>query len=157
MQPLFGILGPKRPEGYQVVLRGPSNPLYVLGPYHSPCGGIDAFSGRGFGLVCELLDKYAAWGHVLFEGVIISTSMGTVGTWLAQHKSEVVVAFLETPLETCIASIKGRTGDSSRFARVAEKEKALRSVRARMIEEGLRVEAVTRDNAFFKILEWLEE
>jgi hypothetical protein len=44
---IFGLLGAKYPEAYQLTFGKGKKPLYVIGPYHSQTGGIDALSGRG--------------------------------------------------------------------------------------------------------------
>ena len=151
---LFGALGPKYPEAYELSLPGKS--LFVIGPYHSRTGGIDALSGRGFDLIVNLLGKYSTKGHVLFEGVVISTSFGAVGEWLlAAHKKDSIVAFLDTPLEVCLSSITKRTGDTGRSKHVQEKFKSITRVKQTMVERGLRVETVTRDNAVASIKTWL--
>jgi protein gp37 len=41
-KPLFGVLGRCRPEAYACAVPGVKYPLYVLGPYETPCGGCDA-------------------------------------------------------------------------------------------------------------------
>jgi hypothetical protein len=153
-QPLFAALGPKYPEAYKLTL--PRNVhLYVLGPYHSRTGGIDALSGRGFDQVLRLLDKYKAKGHVLFEGVVISTSFGSVGAWLEKNKKESIVAFLDTPLEVCLSSIRQRTGDEARQKHVQDKDVSIARVKKEFTGRGMCVETISRENAFKSILGWL--
>lgn len=152
--PQFGVLGPKRPEAYRVCIDSVN--LFVLGPYLTPTGGADVLSGRGFDAITSLLDKYSAKGHVLFEGVTFSVSFGQVGEWLERHKKDVIVAFLDAPLEVCVQAIKDRTGDTARFAHVREKVLALARVKKRMMGLGMRVETITRENGFEKIQGWLK-
>lgn len=151
---LCGLLGPKYPEAYQLTLEN-KKALYIIGPYHSRTGGIDALSGRGFDGIIGLLDKYSKRGHVLFEGVVISTSFGVVGEWLYTHKKDSIVAFLDTPLDVCFDSIMARTGDGGRSKHVKDKARAIERVKQRMIDRGMRVEVVSRANAFASIKGWL--
>lgn len=155
VQPLFGCLGPKRPEAYRVL--APFGPLYLLGPYQTPTGGADILSSKGFDVVVELIERYSKRGHVLFEGVMFAVSFGQIGEWLEKHKQDVVVAFIETPIDVCIRSIKDRTGDKAQFARVKEKVAALRRVKNRMVGLGMRVETITRDDGYDKIREWFTD
>lgn len=153
-RPLFGIKGPRYPEAYQVDVGG-SRPLFVLGPYHSLTGGVDALSGLGFGEVLKLIEKYAARGHVLFESVVLSTAVGQIGEWLIAHKGESFVVQLDTPLDVCLASIKARTGSASRTAHVAEKFKRITQACLRLASEGVPVLTVSRERAGDEIIKRL--
>jgi hypothetical protein len=154
--PLFGVCGPKRPEAYAVYIKKDSaQPLFVLGPYLTPTGGMDVLTGRGFATVISLLDRYSERGHVLFEGVTFAVSFGTIGEWLEKHKATTIVGFLEVSLEAAIASIKARSGDSASFGRVKEKVAALKRVRKRMDGLGMRTETLTRETGFETVQGWL--
>jgi thymidylate kinase len=152
--PLFGVLGLRYPEAYKIDARA-SAPLYVLGPYHSKTGGVDALAHRSFDVIIQLLDKYAKKGHLLFEGVIISTSFGAVGEWIEKHKAKSIVAFLDTPLDVCVTAVGSRTGDAARSVHMQDKADSLRRVRARFLREGFRVEDISREDGFAKIRDWL--
>jgi hypothetical protein len=150
---LYGRLGPRRPEAYAVDINS-SKPLYVLGPYQTATGGIDA-AGLDVAKVIELATKYCVMGHVFFEGVVISTTFGAVGTWLAEkHKEDSIVAYLDTPLEVCLDGVEAR-GGNRKALHIATKHKVIERTMALMIEAGVRTEMVSRDNAFKKIIGWL--
>lgn len=150
---LYGRLGPRRPEAYVVDIDS-SKPLYVLGPYQTATGGIDA-AGLDVLKVIDLLAKYSVIGHVFFEGVVISTTFGAVGAWLAEyHKHDSIVAYLDTPLETCLDGVEAR-GGNRKALHIASKHKVIERTMALMIEAGVRTELVSRDNAFSKIKSWL--
>lgn len=150
---IFGVSGPRRPEAYKVRL--PGRWLYVVGSYQSATGGIDALPLGAIELVA-LLEKYRKLGHVLFEGVVVSTYFGAVGAWLQAHKDEAVVGFLDTSLDVCLASIEARTGEASRTKNVESKVKAIENVRLRMNDLGIRTEILKRGNAFETIKSWLK-
>jgi hypothetical protein len=100
-RPIYGALGPRMPEGY--VLR--DHRVFVIGPYASECGGCDRI--QPFALIPQLIEKYAGQGHVIFEGLLISTFYGDIGRLLMEAQ-ESMVMFLDTPLEVCIRRVRAR-------------------------------------------------
>jgi len=109
-KPIYGALGSRLPEAYELVLPR-CDRLYVLGPYTTPCGGCDRI--LPFALVPQLIQKYAQQGHVVFEGLLISTCYGAIGRLMEEHDS--VVMFLDTPLEICIARVEARRAAAGNF------------------------------------------
>jgi hypothetical protein len=108
-----GVLGTKKAEANELKLPGIKKPLYILGPYLAGnkfdrgTGGCDQI--QPYDLVLELLDKYSVLGHVLFEGVLISSSYGRVGRYMeTKGKKNAVMVFLTTPLDVCIKHVKNR-------------------------------------------------
>jgi hypothetical protein len=104
--PIYGALGPRRPEAYRLAVQGVHQPIFVLGPYDIETGGCD--SVQPYSLILELLDKYSVRGHVVFEGSLISDNYGQVGAWLERQGQKSVVAFMETPLEECLRRVRTR-------------------------------------------------
>lgn len=154
----FGSLGSHRPEAYMVDLWHGSNclinrPLFILGPYQTATGGVDA-AGWTVPQLIKMIDKYQHTGHVLFEGVVISTTFGELGRWLVQPASDVVVAFLDTPLEQCLDGVEARGGNREAL-HIATKHKVIAGVKRKFDEAGVKTEVVSRDNAFEKIKGWL--
>lgn len=149
VSPIFGVLGGKRPEAYVTTVK--NKPLYVLGPYLPgvSTAGVDVLSKYlGMNGVVSLLDNYYSRGNILFESVIISTLFGSVGRWLAQHKSEVLVIFLDTPLEECIKSIKCRHGEMKTMSNLKRKSGGIGYINNLLRCEGLTVQDATRDSAY---------
>lgn len=115
----YGLLGPRKPEAYHLppkMIKGIDKPLYVLGPYVTPTGGLDNVQPYDNNL--ELIKKYAAKGHVVFEGVLVSSSYGRVGRLLEEWGQDAVMGFMDTPLEKCIANVQKRRdarGDDREF------------------------------------------
>jgi hypothetical protein len=149
---LFGALGPRRPEAYKVRL--PNNLLYVVGPYQSLTGGIDALPLNSVEIV-TLLDKYRKLGHVMFEGVVISTYHGAVGEWLVQHKTEAKVVYLDTKLEVCLEAIASRGTVQRGTKNVEAKVKMVQRTKERFDAAGVPTELLSRSNAVDTIREWL--
>lgn len=147
----YGMLGPRRPEAYRVV--APNKEwLYVLGPYQTATGGVDAL-GAPLIEFLYMLEKYSKKGHVLFESVVISTTFGAVGAWMADHKDNVIVAYLDTSYEECIRALSQR-GANQGTAHVAEKVKSVSRTKTLMEEAGIRTELLNRDTAFESIGGW---
>jgi len=104
-------LGPRRPEAYALAAN-----TFVLGPYVTDCGGCDAV--QPYELIPLLIEKYAAAGHVVFEGSLISGCWGVIGGLLERWRLDVLVLFLDTPIDECIRRVEARRlkrGDSRKF------------------------------------------
>ncbi len=97
-------IGPqKRPEAYQITPRK-GTPLYLLGSYENECGGVDTIDSVD--ALLKLIWDYHLKGHVLFEGLLISTYLGKLARGLEDlplHRF-----FLNTPIEECIKRVKAR-------------------------------------------------
>jgi hypothetical protein len=162
--PVYGVLGPRKPEAYLLHrLNKNVNPIYVLGPYDdTPTSGVDQISPAGFAGVIALIEKYRKKGHVVMEGIHVSKCFGSIGEYLVQHKDELIVAHLNTPLETCLSDLRKRQAKSRRKREdgggdkhIARGYKDIIATCNRFKEHGVRVEEVSRDNAVEKILSWL--
>ncbi len=150
---IFGALGPRRPEAYR--LKFPSKQLFVIGPYQTATGGVDAM-GLSATELLEILDKYRKQGHVIFEGVVISTYYGAVGEWLKKYKGEARVVFLDTSLALCLEGISERNGGGGSTMNVAGKVASIKGAQARMEKEGVQTITLSRDNAFPRIEDWFK-
>lgn len=80
-------------------------PLFIIGPYETACGGCDAI--QPYDDIWPLVERFGKRGNVLFEGALVSSSVGNIGRAMAARK-DCVVAFLDTPLEECLARIARR-------------------------------------------------
>jgi shikimate kinase len=99
-------LGPgKRPLGYEIRVEGLLRPLYAVGPYATACGGCDAI--QPYDTIWPRVLEYAKKGHVIFEGALISVSVGSIGLAMAARK-DCVVLYLDTPIEVCLERIQAR-------------------------------------------------
>jgi hypothetical protein len=74
-KPIHGALGLHLPEAYLLML---PHPVYVIGPYTTPCGGCDRI--LPFALVPRLIKQYSQRGHVILEGLLMSTCYGEIGS-----------------------------------------------------------------------------
>jgi hypothetical protein len=105
---IHGALGPRLPEAYKLRCA----PVFVIGPYLTPCGGCDRI--MPFALVPQLIEKYAQHGHVVFEGLLMSTFYGEIGKLLMEARDSAVL-FLDTPMADCIARVEGRRAAAGNF------------------------------------------
>lgn len=150
-----GLLGAREPEAYRCTLPGVKRPLHILGPYLGPIGGCDRI--RPYANILTLLDKYAPRGHVMFEGVLISDNYGQIGEWLEKRGKQAVVAFLDTPLETCLERLNARTENPGN-QHVGKKYQAIKKVRGWFLENGkVRVVDISSDTGADTLLKLLQE
>lgn len=127
--------------------------LVVLGHYEVACGGCDTLPTMDvvFGLVEDL---HTEGTDVLFEGLLLGVDVTRTAA-LARlfGPDQLDVIFLDTPLETCIASINKR-----RWAKnpakppvdpknTESKLNALKGIIARLSAEGVHAVSLSRDDA----------
>lgn len=101
-------LGPdrRRPEAYRVDVPSLKHPVYILGPYENKCGGMDGVTSVAEQI--RLIHHYAELGHVIYEGLLMSTYFGKIGMEMQRYGKQHIWAFLDTPIEVCIERIKQR-------------------------------------------------
>jgi hypothetical protein len=154
--PLFGLFGRARPEAYWLPFLT-DNGAFVLGPYgRTNCGGCDSVGSIDD--VLSLLDKYAQRGHVIFEGLLISSMYGSVGEFLERYGKDAIVAFLTTSEQRCRAQLKKRqsAGRARGDASFEHHYYGTLRVKQRMLADGiLRVESLDPDRAVQQIEQWL--
>lgn len=159
-RPIYGMLGPRKPEAYSLLL-DKRKTLFLLGPYLTPAGGADCI--QPYDNIIPLIEKYAQRGHVLFEGVLVSKSKGSVGTYLEKYGKQAVLLFLDTPLQVCIDAVQQRRTDRDdertlNPKNLTEAFKACVRVRKTLQNEGvLRILDISRENGLATILELLKE
>lgn len=158
--PIYSVLGPKRPEAYELRLPKVKQPTYVLGPYHIGSGGCDSI--QPYDLIPVLIKKYAAKGHVIFEGIIVTSVYGQVGTLMEEWKKDSMFLFLDTTFEECIRRIEKRRGGKVRDDRLLRNVKgkydsALRVKKRVEQEKIMRYEMVSDTKAPKRILTLLQE
>lgn len=104
------VTRPATPPLVYRVDAGRDTPLFVFGNYETVCGGCDTILDYKT-VLPVLLERYAPKGHVLLEGMLLSGAIGVVGEKLEeldQRGQEVVYAFMDTPLNVCLARVGGR-------------------------------------------------
>jgi thymidylate kinase len=148
-QPIYGVLR-QRPEAYELTFAGKTK-AFVIGPYNTPCGGCDAV--QPYELICPLIEKYAAAGHVIFEGALISSCWGAVGRLMERWMREAIVVFLDTPADECVRRVKARRlqrGDGRAFdpAHLIQKHATIARLKQKLDAAGVvQTVAVSSENA----------
>lgn len=94
-----------RPENYKMQLVN-GRWLYVVGSYENACGGCDAI--QPYSLIWPRVVEFVQVGHVLFEGALVSSSYGNIGRASEVYGDQFVFAFMNTPMEVCLARIQRR-------------------------------------------------
>lgn len=135
-----------RPRNYRVVLKGFKKHLFVIGRYETQCGGVDTISSTAE--LFARVDKYAKQGHVLFEGLLISSYWGSFGEWAKKYKGRIVFAYLDTPLEECLARVTQRrivAGNIKPFNETNTRRRAasIEATKARAIADGQRIVTIS--------------
>ena len=156
-KPIYGVLGPRMPEAYEVKVPRSKAPVYVLGPYVTSSGGCD--SVQPYELIIELIEKYGAKGHVVFEGVIVTSVYGRVGILLEKWGMSAVFMFLDTTLETCLERIEARRGrprDARLIKNVTAKYNTAMRIKQKVTEEKkMQVATVSSDTGLDFLLKLL--
>ncbi len=153
---IYGVLGPRLPEAYELLISGSRVPVFILGPYNTDCGGCDRI--LPFDLIPPLIEKYAAKGHVIFEGLLISTFYGCIGDLMEKWGKESVFLFLDTPLEECIQRVNSRRykrGDTRNFnpKLLTDKYNTILKVKEKIDRTGLmRTGMISSENAIPTIM-----
>lgn len=150
-----------RPKGYAVSLPGDTW-LYVVGPYHTACGGCDAVQPYSL-ILDEIARGVRTCGDVLLEGALVSSSYGSVGHLMNAYATSTVpglehhaphdaaFAFLDTPLDTCLERIKQRRAAKGNFEPLNPKNTAVKfenvaRTKVQMAKLGSKVRIVDIDH-----------
>lgn len=143
-------IGPvKRPEAYKVIHPFLKRPLYILGPYENTCGGMDGVTSVDKQI--ELIERFVEEGHVLYEGLLLSTYYGRLGAITEKWANRHIFAFLNTPIEVCIERVKARRLAAGNLKLLNEVNTRKRTVpilalRNRLIANGRNVVNIEYDN-----------
>lgn len=157
--PKYSVLGPRLPEAYQLDLPKVKEPVFVLGPYMTGAGGCDCI--QPYELIGQLIQKYARRGHVVFEGVLMSSTYGQIGELMEQWKKDSVFVFLDTTLEQCLSRVESRRGDKARDARLVKNvsgkyESSLRVKERLLTEDIMTVKDASSANGHELVLKLLQ-
>jgi hypothetical protein len=144
------VMGPKLFDGtekiaeYRTLLGQPTEPfqqIVVLGGYANVCGGLDTISDKNVRL--DLIKQYtgAKKKLVLLEGLIISC-YGEIGDVSEASNVPWIYAFMDTPLEVCLARCESRrkargVTEPMNPENTTAKYRAVQSLRNRVVADGV--------------------
>lgn len=149
---------------------GSPDTFLAIGSYKQGCGGMDTIPS--FELQQQAVLNAVHWekdgkpltgpapGAIVCEGVLAST---VAGSWLnffsGFNKGEVLIAYLDTPLELCLDRITLRQIAAKGEARmiktdlVRDKIRAINATRAKFDAAGIRTVSLRFDRAFEDLME----
>lgn len=87
-------------------LTTPYGDVYIIGRYETACGGCDGIKTQDE--VCARVRKYARKGHVVFEGLLVTSCYSRYRVLLDELDQPYVMAFMTTPIKTCIRRVEKR-------------------------------------------------
>ena len=89
-----------------------AQPVYILGDYQSgDCGGCDRFKEDMQNYICSLVRHFSMFGHVVFEGLIIShiySRYVALDAEMREAGDKCVWLFMDTPLDVCKSNVANR-------------------------------------------------
>jgi len=140
-------------------------PVYTIGNYSgAACGGCDTVKTQN--LVCSLVRHFAQFGHVIFEGLIMSHLYAryvALSNELKDCGEHMVFLYLDTPIELCLDRIKQRRLDVGNTkllnpANTIGKHESIRKCYAKMEDAGMDVRWLHHDgNVMGQLLTLLDE
>lgn len=107
-QPII-LDGQKKPDAYLLNIPSVQHAVFLVGSYENVCGGCDAIATQDE--ICARVRNYSKDGHVLFEGLLMShvfSRYAALDRELAARGVPSIWAFLDTPLELCLARVNDR-------------------------------------------------
>lgn len=143
--------------------------VFVLGKYKSACGGLDSsFNYKGAAddlLLC--IDKLAAKGHVVCEGVIAITSYGfgrvtRFATKQERKGNHMIFAHIDTPAELCVERVRQRrkeAGNSKPFSpeKLLHKYESVLRSQDKLREAGYDARILPHEEPLQTLLRWFAE
>jgi adenylate kinase family enzyme len=135
----FKFGDPKKPEAYEITVPGIHEPIYLMGSYENTCGGVDTIPSAD--ILFDRILHYAPKGHVIYEGLLLSTYFGRFGAqMLEMYGNDHLWAFLDTPLEVCVERVIARRKEAGNFkpfteANTRARQKPILALRDRLIRE----------------------
>lgn len=151
-----------RPEAYELDFHELKDRVYVLGSYENTCGGMDSVPTSDQQIA--LIHKYAAIGHVVYEGLLMSTYYGKLGEVVHHtYGSSHVWAFMDTPIQVCIDRVKKRRLEAGNVKPLNEdntrgRVKSINALRAKLRHKvAVIVDIRHDDNPSAQLLEILEQ
>ena len=148
-----------RPDAYELDL-DLGSPLFVVGSYETECGGCDSIPTQDE--ICARVRRYASKGHVVMEGLLMSHLFSRYAALDRElQPTPYIWAFLDTPLELCIARVKARR-DARGVAKkefnphnTTQKWHDMRRVYEKCIKAGLDARWVDHRDPVSEVLGWL--
>jgi len=136
-----------RPDAYRIDIPK-EDYIFVLGSYENDCGGMDTISRVEDQI--RLIHHYARMGHVVYEGLLLSTYLGVLAEETNRYSGTHIYAFLDTPVEECIRRVKARresVGNYKEFNEKGTRDKytTIQRLKRRAEQRGYRTAMIYHD------------
>ncbi len=136
---------------------------YVVGDYDGEgSGGVDRMkSADEMFAALEAAELFSH--HVIFEGILVSTTFGKLGEWAASRKKDFTIIELTTSVDRCLEHIEARRARSDKVRaepqsreKIEAKVKAITAACDRFRKEGFSVVRADGASAFIVLRSLLE-
>ncbi len=145
-----------RTWAYRLVTK---TPMFVLGRYETACGGCDTIPTLDEAF--HRVNKLAAMGSVIFEGLLIGSSPRRLLSMVASMPNhKVIFAGIDTPLARCIKRVEKRRhakGNDKPLnpANLEAKYKGVKRTQEILKEHGMDVRSLPHKDALKMVIQWL--
>lgn len=142
--------GAKRPEAYVLEFdEWKDDPVIILGSYKNNCGGMDSFPSDAPSII-KAIEHYRELGHVMFEGLLLSTYFGAVGKYMDSLGDDAIFAFMDTPIITCLERVTHRRDvqqSKNKFnpQNTIDKYNTIEHLKNKCVQNGHRVVTIKHD------------
>jgi hypothetical protein len=132
--------------------------LYVLGDYRGICGGCDTIQPFAdiLPLITYVMNKTVP-SILVYEGLLISHSIGSIGDLVKPYGQRHVMGFLDTPLEVCLERVKGRRLERGQLAplnpeNTTKDHASVARCHARASQQGFHTVSINHEDAISQSL-----
>jgi hypothetical protein len=138
--------------------------LYVLGDYGPGCGGCDTI--QPFDMIIPYMKDIFQLSEnptlLVYEGLLISHSIGSIGEFVKPMGRRHIMAFLDTSLNTCLERVRERRREKGNLtpldpANTIKDHASVGRCAFRAVDQGFRVEILPHKDAIARSLELLHE
>ncbi len=152
MKPHFSKGTPRQPRAWQI------GNLYVIGRYSgAPCSGADGLYPLK-DVVLPLVQHYAKLGHVIVEGLVLSSAVSLWTDIAEEFPGEVTLAFMDTPAEKCIAQVYHRNGGKQiNEKQLTSHHGTITRQRQRFADMGITTVLIDHTKAYEQVFNLLKE
>jgi hypothetical protein len=138
-----------------------STELFVLGDYRGQCGGCDTIQPfKDILPLISMVMERTEPSVLVYEGLLISHSIGTIGELVKPYGHRHVMAFLDTPLEVCLERVKSRRLERGQLAplnpeNTTKDHGSVARCKERALQQGFTVRTLRHEDAISQSLEIL--
>jgi len=132
--------------------------LFILGDYRGVCGGCDTIQPFAdiLPMITEVMSRTTPT-LLVYEGLLISHSIGSIGELVKPYGDRHVMGFLDTPLEVCLDRVKHRRLERGQLAplnpeNTTKDHASVARCHARASQQGFNTVSINHENAISQSL-----